>query len=85
MNNITLTLSVVEELEMVNKCGLDLEKIDIQSTAVCIAAVKQDGRALCHVHYQTLEICLSAVKQNDGALRYVRGQFYQECAKFLNR
>ncbi len=41
-------------------------------SALCKAAVMNDGRALEHIDHQTEELCILAVKQNPGALRFVK-------------
>ena len=60
-----------EILEKIKKNGWSLQLYD-RTPERCLAAVKQDGRALRFVHkkYKTYEVCLEAIK-NGGALSLV--------------
>ena len=53
------------ELEQRNPIG------EVQTEAMCLAAVRRDGWLLEYVHVKTPEICLAAVQQNGVALMYV--------------
>ena len=44
---------------------------EVQTEAMCMAAVLQDGWLLEYVHVKTPEICMAAVQQNGYALQYV--------------
>jgi hypothetical protein len=44
---------------------------EVQTEAMCLAAVRQDGWLLQYVHVKTPEICLAAVQRNGNALMYV--------------
>ena len=44
---------------------------EVQTEAMCLAAVRRDGWLLEYVHVKTPEICLAAVQQNGVALMYV--------------
>ncbi len=46
--------------------------VNWNNEAECLAAVKQDGRALKHVKNQTEAICMAAVNQDGWALEYVK-------------
>lgn len=50
-----------------------------QTTEICLAAVKNFGRALQFVKEQTPEICLEAVKRDPLALRFVKEQIPEIC------
>lgn len=64
--------------------GLLLEHVIIQSTELCIQAVKQNGLALQFVKNQTPEICYYAVCQNRDALRYVETEFLSTCLSYFS-
>ena len=49
-----------------------LKFIDNQTPELCLAAVKNDGRAIQFVKDQTPEICLAAVKNDGNAIRFVK-------------
>ena len=48
-----------------------------------MAAVRQNGTALCHVKNQTPEICLAAVEQNRAAFEMIRNRILKEETKCL--
>ena len=56
-----------------------LQFIDNQTTELCLAAVKNDGRALEFVKEQTLDICLAAVANEPLALQFVKEQTPEIC------
>ena len=44
---------------------------EVQTEAMCLAAVRQDGWLLMYVHVKTPRICLAAVQRNGNALQVV--------------
>jgi hypothetical protein len=59
-----LALALVEP-EQRNPIG------EVQTEAMCLAAVRQDGWLLEYVHVKTPELCMSAVQRNGDALLFV--------------
>jgi hypothetical protein len=65
--------------QMLAQNGLMLNDVDIQTDALCLAAVQAAGWALRHVQYQTEAICLAAVRQNGASLQFVTTQTETIC------
>lgn len=51
----------------------------VQTPAMCLAAVQQNGLSLEYVRKQTPEVCLAAVQQDGDALQFVREQTPKLC------
>ena len=66
--------------------GLKSNILDyVQTEALCLAAVKQNGMALRYVRDQTEEICMEAVKENGYALVYVGDQTEEMCMEAVKQ
>lgn len=59
-------------IKLVNNQAEQLEHIENQTEAICLAAVKRWGWALQCVKKQTPEICLAAVKQSGTSINFVK-------------
>ena len=60
-----------------------LRFVNKQNPALCLEAVKQNGRALYYVQDQTEKICVEAVKQNLYALKFVQPAYFKNATKTL--
>lgn len=72
------------EQEYINKLSngsISLNDVpeELQTEAICIAAVKKNSWNLLYVKNQTEEICLSAVKQNSSVIQYVKNKTDEIC------
>lgn len=59
--------------------GMTLKHVNRQTEDICVAAVKQNGKAIYYVREQTERICREAVKQDGTALVYVKKQTSDIC------
>ena len=89
MKNLPKKLTPEEQealdLEIVSKYADDLEFIERQTDAICLAAVNKDGLALRWVDNQTEEICLAAVLQDVHSLREVKKQTGKICLEVVSK
>ena len=80
---IKVALSKEEEQTYIEKVKRDATCLtwirELQTEAICLEAVKQDGYSLMWVEKQTDKICLEAVKQSGCALRWVINQTEELC------
>ena len=64
------------EMQMlaVQQNGKTLMLIGEKSLELCLAAIKNNGRALKYIHknQQTIQLCMEAVKQNCKAIQYIK-------------
>ena len=72
MSNKIVRSQEERDLETVMENGLTLEDVEVQTPAICLAAVTEDGYALKYVIDQTPEIIAAALAQNPKAKKYIK-------------
>ena len=71
-------LKTMDCMQIVKDDGLALEYMD-QTPELCMAAVKQNGRAIQFVENKTFDLWIEALQQNGRALEYMEGPTQYFC------
>ena len=66
-----MTAQEKKDLKMVQKDWRYLQDVELQTLAICMAAVRSNGEASGFMSEQTLELCMAAIHQNRNAIQYI--------------